>query len=132
MPGLVSRGRAFNRTRSTYLATELAVADTHWLRLRGLLGTEAVSFRAGCGLWIIPCRGVHTLAMSFPIDVVYLDDAQRVVHLEENLLPWRFAPVRMSAASVLELPSHTVRSTKTAVGDEIEIQTGNRRGVPLT
>jgi len=123
MPGLVSRGRAFNRTRRTYLATELAVADTHWSRLRGLVGTEAASFRAGCGLWIIPCRGVHTLAMSFPIDVVYLDGAQRVIHLEENVTPWRFAPVRLRANSVLELPSHTVKTSNTAVGDEIEIET---------
>jgi uncharacterized membrane protein (UPF0127 family) len=44
-----------------------------------------------------------------------------VVHLEENLKPWRFAPVRIRAASVLELPSHTLSSTQTAIGDAIEI-----------
>jgi hypothetical protein len=61
--------------------------------------------------------------MRFPIDVVYLDRAGRVVHLEHNLQPWRFAPVRMQAASVLELPSHTVARTETALGDLIEIKT---------
>jgi hypothetical protein len=60
--------------------------------------------------------------MSFPIDVVYLDRAGRVVHLEHNLQPWRFSPVRMQAASVLELPSHTLARTETAVGDHVEIQ----------
>ena len=74
------------------------------------------------GLWIRPCRGVHTLAMSFPIDVVYLDRDGTVVHLEPNLQPWRFAPVRLQAASVLELPSHTVAATETALGDRIEIK----------
>jgi uncharacterized membrane protein (UPF0127 family) len=59
--------------------------------------------------------------MSFPIDVVYLDRDGTVVHLEPNLQPWRFAPIRLQAASVLELPSHTVAETKTAVGDRIEI-----------
>ena len=122
MPGLIPRGQAFNQTRQLYLATNLAVAQTHWSRLRGLLGVSASDFRNGCGLWIRPCRGVHTLAMRFPIDVVYLDRAGRVVHLEHNLQPWRFSPVRMQAASVLELPSHTLASTETALGDHIEIQ----------
>jgi uncharacterized protein len=122
MPGLVPRGQAFNQTRQLYLATELAVAETHWSRLRGLLGASADDFRNGRGLWIRPCRGVHTLAMRFPIDVVYLNRAGRVVHLEHNLQPWRFSPVRMQAASVLELPSHTVARTETALGDSIEIQ----------
>ncbi len=122
MPGLVPQGKAFNQTRQLYLATALAVAQTHWSRLRGLLGVSGDDFGNGRGLWIRPCRGVHTLAMRFPIDVVYLDRAGTVVHLEQNLQPWRFSPVRMQAASVLELPSHTVARTETALGDSIEIK----------
>ena len=111
--------QAFNQTRQRYLATELGLADTHWTRLRGLLGTSARDFRNGCGLWIVPCHGVHTLAMRFPIDVVYLDHDQTVVHVEENLQPWRFAPMRLRAASVLELPCQTIAQTGTAIGDKI-------------
>jgi uncharacterized membrane protein (UPF0127 family) len=122
MPGLVPQGQAFNKTRQVYLATDLAVAETHWSRLRGLLGASEDDFRNGCGLWIRPCRGVHTLAMRFPIDVVYLDRAGTVVHMERDLRPWRFAPLRMQAASVLELPCQTVSSTGTALGDRIEIK----------
>jgi len=122
MPGLVPRGQAFNQTRQLYLATDLAVADTHWSRLRGLLGTSESDFRNGRGLWIRPCHGVHTLAMRFSIDAVYLDHTGAVVHVEPDLRPWRFAPVRLQAASVLELPCHTVASTGTALGDRIEIK----------
>ena len=122
MPGLVPRGQAFNQTRQLHLATSLAVAQTHWSRFRGLLGASQDDFRNGCGLWIRPCRGVHTLAMRFPIDVVYLDPAGTVVHLESGLRPWRFAPVRLRAASVLELPQNTITSTGTALGDRIEIK----------
>jgi uncharacterized protein len=121
MSGVGPHGRAYNQTRQCYLATQLAVAQTHWSRLRGLLGASEDDFRNGRGLWIRPCHGVHTLAMSFPIDVVYLDRDGTVVHLEPNLQPWRFAPIRLQAASVLELPSHTVAETKTALGDRIEI-----------
>jgi uncharacterized protein len=122
MSPLIPHGQAFNQTRQRYLATHLAVAQTHWSRLRGLLGASADDFRNGCGLWIRPCRGVHTLAMHYPIDVVYLDRANTVVHLVSNLQPWRFAPVRRQAVSVLELPSHTVAQTETVLGDKIEIR----------
>jgi hypothetical protein len=116
-----SQSQAFNQTRQAYLATALAVADTHWTRLRGLLGLRSSDFRNGSGLWIVPCHGVHTLGMGFPIDVVYLDRSMTVIHIQSDLQPWRFAPIRTQATSVLELPSRIAAETKTAVGDKIEI-----------
>jgi uncharacterized membrane protein (UPF0127 family) len=117
-------GYAFNRTRKTYLATQLSVAGTYWSRLRGLMCSSAVNFGTGQGLWIVPSRGVHTLAMRFPIDVVYLNGDKVVVYMKENLKPWRVAPVQMRTTSVLELPGDSLRSTHTQVGDEIEIAVG--------
>jgi hypothetical protein len=130
MAVLSSQGQAFNRTRQAYLATALAVANTHWTRLRGLLGTRASDFRNGSGLWITPCHGVHTLGMGFPIDVVYLDRAMTVIHVQSDLQPWRFAPVRTESASVLELPCRTAAETRTAVGDKIEITIERDSRVP--
>jgi uncharacterized protein len=125
-----SSAYAFNRTRQAYLATRLAIAGTHWSRFRGLMCAQASDFRAGDGLWIVPCRGVHTFAMNFPIDVVYLNSEKFVVHLEPNLKPWRVASIKISATSVIELPGETLKLSGTAVGDEIEIalgQTGARQ-----
>jgi uncharacterized membrane protein (UPF0127 family) len=121
---------AFNRTRNAYLATDLSLAATHWTRFRGLMCTDPVSFRAGQALWIVPCKGVHTFAMRFPIDVIYLDRDQCIVHLEPNLKPWRVAPVRMRAVSVLELPQDTLSSTQTAIGDQVEIATEQQEPRP--
>jgi uncharacterized protein len=123
-------GIAYNRTREVQLATDLAVADTHWTRLRGLLGRGPDDFRNGSGLWIVPCHGVHTLGMGFPIDVVYLDRDLKVIHVETDLQPWRFAPVRRIATSVLELPSRTTAATKTEIGDKIEITPPTRGTLP--
>jgi len=120
---------AFNRTRRTYLATGLRVADTHWSRFRGLMCTESARFASGNGLWIVPCHGVHTFAMKFPIDVLYLSSAKTVVHMEHDLKPWRMARVSMKAASVLELPANTLQGTGTAVGDQIEIGHGEALGL---
>jgi uncharacterized protein len=119
-----SSAYAFNRTRQAYLATRLAIAGTHWSRFRGLMCAQASDFRSGDGLWIVPCRGVHTFAMNFPIDVIYLDSDKFVMHLEENLKPWRLASVKMRAASVIELPGETLKLSGTAIGDEIEIEIG--------
>jgi len=116
-----STGYAFNRTRQVHLATRLKVAGSHWSRFRGLMCTSATQFRAGDGLWIVPCRGVHTFAMNFPIDVLYLSANLVVVHMEQNLKPWRLGRVTLAATSVVELPSGTLGSTGTKLGDTIEI-----------
>ena len=116
-----SDGQAFNRTRQAHLATALAIANTHWRRLRGLLGLDSNDFRNGSGLWIVPCHGVHTLGMGFSIDVLYLDRGLKVVSVRSDVRPWRFTPVLTQATSVLELPCGTAAETKTAVGDTIEI-----------
>jgi len=130
MAALSVQGKAFNQTRQTYLSTDLALANTHWTRFRGLLGLAADDFGNGSGLWIIPCRGVHTLGMGFPIDVVYLDRALKVVDVQSAVKPWRFTPIRLGAASVLELPCHTAATTKTEVGDTIVITLSRDRPLP--
>jgi uncharacterized membrane protein (UPF0127 family) len=68
--------------------------------------------------------------MGFPIDVVYLNDAMTVIHVQGDVQPWRFAPVRAHAASVLELPCRTAAETQTAVGDKIEITLQKNGRVP--
>jgi uncharacterized membrane protein (UPF0127 family) len=42
-------------------------------------------------------------------------------HIQGDLRPWRFAPIRAQAATVLELPCSTAAETGTEVGDKIEI-----------
>jgi len=119
--GPMARAYAFNRTRSTYLATDLIIARTHWSRFRGLMATNSSTFPRGRGLWINPSHGIHTFAMRFAIDAVYLDRERNVIHLEEDLKPWRVAAVRVQAASVLELPTGTIRESSTMQGDRIDI-----------
>ena len=120
--GSGQNGYAFNRTRGAFLANELAVADSHWTRLKGLLGTAASRFHEGKGLWIVPSHGVHTLGMRYAIDVVYIGEDHKVVRVEENVRPWRVTAISLEAETVLELPRHTVARTRTEVGDEIEIR----------
>ena len=115
-------GYAFNVTRQAFLATRLRVAATHYDRLRGLMGTAPSAFQEGSGLWIVPCHGVHTIAMRYPIDVLYLDRDSVVIRIEDSVRPWRLTPVLLEAATVIELPARTAWNTATKVGDGIEIK----------
>jgi uncharacterized membrane protein (UPF0127 family) len=85
------------------------------------MATDSSRFSRGQGLWINPSHGIHTFAMRFPIDAIYLDRDRIVIHIEEELKPWRMAAVRVQAASVLELPTGTIRESLTALGDQIDI-----------
>ena len=127
MPGTGPKAYAFNRTRKSFLASELQLADTHWGRLRGLMGASTTTFPFGSGLWIVPCHGVHTLGMRFPIDVIYLDENKVVVHIEENVRPWSLTPVHFDAATVMEVRWPTVINTGTCIGDQVEIVGFNHR-----
>ena len=69
-------------------------------RMRGLLFRPPP--RPGTGLLIDRCASVHTFAMSYPIDVVYLDDDYRVVRRIDSMRPWRMSGCR-SARMTLEL-----------------------------
>jgi uncharacterized protein len=111
----------YNRTRETFVATEAAVADSYLRRLVGLLGKTKRWARQGCGLWIVPSRGVHTIGMMFPIDLIFLGKDREVVHVEEYVRPFRISKVSLKADSVLELPAHTVYRSGTQVGDQMEI-----------
>jgi uncharacterized membrane protein (UPF0127 family) len=110
----------FNLTRQSFLSLGVNPADTHMARLRGLLGR--MRLRSDEGLWVIPCQGIHTFGVLFPIDVIYLDEKLRVIHLIEHLGPFRVTPLRRHAGSVLELPTRTIYSSNTQVGDELMIK----------
>jgi uncharacterized membrane protein (UPF0127 family) len=110
---------AFNVTKQSFISLGVTVADTPLTRLRGLLGR--MRLRSDEGLWMIPSRGIHTIGLMFPIDVIYLDAQLRVVHLIESLGPLRIAPIRLQSESVLELPARSIYGSGTQAGDQLLI-----------
>ena len=56
------------------------------------------------GLWITPCKAVHTFGLQYAIDVVFLSDRHRIVRVVDSLAPYRIT-VQVNAASVIELPA---------------------------
>lgn len=109
----------YNQTRECFLSLDVRAADTIFSRLIGLIGR--LKLRSDEGLWVVPSRGVHTLGLLFPLDLIYLDENHRVIHLVEYLPSFRIGPLKTQAESVLELPTHTIYSTHTQSGDQLVI-----------
>ena len=109
----------FNKTKQTFLAYRVKVADSILTRLIGLLGKRSLD--ADSGLWIFPSRGIHTLGMMFDIDVVFLDKDYKVVGVHEVIHPFSMTGLYLNAESALELPPHTIFKTRTSLGDEMMI-----------
>src|ERR1700733_5753460 len=111
----------YNNTREPFVATEALLADSYIRRVVGLLGKTRRWATLGRGIWIVPSRGVHTIGMLFPIDLIFLGKNKEVVHVEEYVRPFRISKVSLKATSVLELPPHTIYRSGTKIGDQLEI-----------
>lgn len=109
-----------NKTRGVILSSRAEVARSFCKRAKGLLGRSFKEFSQGNALWIVPCDGVHTFGMRFPIDVAYLDAEGRILRIYHQLAPFRIAALSLKAKSVLELPPGTLDQTNTDVGDRLE------------
>lgn len=109
----------YNQTRECFLSLNVKVADTTFSRLRGLIGK--FKLRSDEGLWVVPSQGVHTIGLLFPLDLIYLDENYCVIHLVEYLPSFHIGPFKAHAESVLELPTHTIYSSNTQIGDQLVI-----------
>ena len=97
-----------------------AMAAVHWwTRLRGLLFRPALAADGSEALLIAPCASVHTVGMRYPLDVVFLDAANRVVGLREHVVPLR-ACAQRGAASTLEFHHGAIERLSIRTGDVIE------------
>ena len=108
-----------NLTKQTWLATKVRKADNFLTRLIGLLKRKHLGPEEA--LWLMPSKGIHTIGMKFPIDVVFLNRGHHVVGLMSGLSPYRISAVHLSGYSVLELPNGTIKKSCTEIGDQFEI-----------
>lgn len=92
------------------------VADTFISRFFGLMGKKDLPEDAG--LIIKPCNSVHCFFMRFPIDVIFVDSDDRIVHVMPAMKPGKISPIVRKAKYVIESNAH-ILSKKLQVGDEI-------------
>jgi len=95
------------------VGSRVAVAESWWQRLRGLLARPRM--QTGEGLLLLECGSVHTIGMSYPIDVAFLD-AEGMVVRNVTLRPCRVGVGGPGAVHALELPAGRLDETGTAPG----------------
>jgi uncharacterized membrane protein (UPF0127 family) len=80
----------------------LLVADRRRARLLGLAGLRAPP--VGVALLLVRCRCIHTAAMRWPLDLVWLGRDGGVVRVDRGVPPWRVRGC-LAAGAVIEVPA---------------------------
>lgn len=101
-------------------AVRAQVADTWPARLAGLLPRDRLA--DGEGLLLRPCCSVHTLGMSFPIDILFLNEQGMVMAVTAAARPWRLCPAPRGTAQVLELAAGAAGRRGWAPGTRLHLQ----------
>ena len=114
---------ARNQTHGTVLCARAELASGFQGRSRGLLGRAQLSTDEGMLFEAEPFRfmWMHTLFMTFPIDIVFLGPGNIVIRIRSSLRPWRFSPLVWGAHKAIELSAGAAARAKTTVGDYISL-----------
>lgn len=102
------------------MATTVEGAFDSASRKRGLLGREGLP--DGHALVIAPTNLVHTFAMRFNIDILFVSRDGRVLKARADVPPRRIVGA-LGGFAVVELGSGGLKLSDTLVGDVLEIET---------
>ena len=103
------------------LAHRVHTASSLFTRMRGLIGTS--DLKPCEALWIVPCRGIHTWFMKFPIDVVFVTKTLQLVAVFENTRPFRLAhpPWFSGTYSVFEFKTPALKQFRLKARDQLRL-----------
>jgi uncharacterized membrane protein (UPF0127 family) len=107
------------------ITAELAASDAE--RARGLMNREIINPDQGM-LFVFDNEGVHSMWMKnmlIPLDFLWLDREQRIVHIEENVPPCKRDPCpsyasKIPAMYVLELKAGSIKQNGLNLYDKID------------
>ena len=92
-----------------------------WLeRAVGFLPRKAIAPEEG--LWFEGCGAVHTVGMRVPLDIVFLDDAKRVVKAVPGVQPYKPYVGAAGATTVAEFGPGFLSANPLRAGDKLELE----------
>lgn len=98
---------------------KLKVNKIPWhLSWKGLLGTEKAK-----NIYFQTRFGIHTFGMSYPIDVIVLNNKLEIKKMKKNLMPNRTFFWNPLYENIIELPTGTIKKMKFSIGKIIHLQT---------
>jgi hypothetical protein len=109
----------YNQTRESFLSLGVIMADSAAMQLKALL--DDLSVTPNAGLWLSPFRGVPATKGLSPVDLIYLDESNRVIQAIESFPNYAVEQTREQPASALILAGNSIFSSQTQAGDSMLI-----------
>lgn len=108
-------------TRDDNEVTQLNGLQTQSIkeRLGGLLVLAPLNVNQA--LWITPCNSVHTFAMKYALDLVYINKNNKICGLVHSIKPWRMS-FCLQAKAVMELTAGSLQFIDIQRGDSCKWQ----------
>lgn len=107
-----------NLTRASVLSYKTCFACGIFFRGRGMIGRRFDDFDA---MVFENCDAIHTMFMSFSIDVIFVNIENRIIHIRESLKPWRPLIWCKGAFFVVEMPEGMIKKTCTELNDCVDL-----------
>ena len=107
-----------NTRNNRIVARTLLTAFDSASRRKGLL--DHSSLADGSAMIIAPTSAIHTFAMRFAIDVIFVSKDGRVLKVRPHVKPRRIAAA-WRAFAVVELPSGAIERSDTRPGDQLQV-----------
>ncbi len=107
-----------NDNKAGSLLVVAEVADTFFLRLKGLLGRPSLSSRRG--ILLKPANSIHTIGMKFAIDVIYVDQHGIILKIVENMPPGKIGLPVAGTSYVIETAGGEISKIAPSVGDRLD------------
>jgi uncharacterized membrane protein (UPF0127 family) len=106
-----------NTRNNRIVAGTLLTAFDSASRRKGLL--DHASLADGSAMIIAPTSAIHTFAMRFAIDVIFVSKDGRVLKVRPHVRPRRIAAA-WRAFAVVELASGAIERSDTRTGDQLQ------------
>lgn len=88
-------------------------------RMVGLLRHKGLDHDEG--IWLKPCKQIHMFGMRFAIDVIFLDQENKVVHICDSIEPWKVSRYVRRARSAIECQAGLVRQHGLKLGQQLTL-----------
>lgn len=111
------RIRVYTRAREPFLSYEVHAVDTILEPFKKPF--DELLQQTGTGLWLKPYRGIPAVPGLPKLDLIYLDEDDRVVAEVDSYPSLDFKPLPAQIASALVLPAHTVFASQVRPGDRL-------------
>lgn len=109
-----------NESKGIVLVSQTVLVNNPFQKMKGLMFSKplqdqgmAFPFRS------MRRRGIHTLFVRFPIDVLFLDEEWKIVEMVKEIQPNSFYRPEAKAQYVVELPKGSIAKGKCQKGDVV-------------